>query len=61
MTLHDIISFNKGFKSGINLYLSLNKEEKIRSYIPTASSLRILDDYLQAALQNKEQATLLIG
>ena len=61
MTLRDIISFNKGFKSGINLYLSLNKEEKIRSYIPTASSLRILDDYLQAALQNKEQATLLIG
>lgn len=61
MTLRDIISVNKGFKSGINLYLSLNKEEKIRSYIPTASSLRILNDYLQATLQNKEQATLLIG
>lgn len=61
MTLNDIISFNKEFKSGINLYLSLNKPEKVQAYIPTASSLRILDDYLQSVLYNKEQATLLIG
>lgn len=61
MTLHEMISFNKEFKSGINLYLSLNKREKVQSYIPTNSSLRILDEYLQATISNKEQATLLIG
>ena len=61
MTLKDCISFNKDFKSGINLYLSLNKTKKIESYIPTSSSLRILDDYICAVLNNKEQATILIG
>lgn len=61
MTLKDCISFNKDFKSGINLYLSLNKTKKIESYIPTSSSLRILNDYIYAVLNNKEQATILIG
>lgn len=61
MALKNCIKFNKDFKSGINLYLSLNKIEKIESYIPTSSSARILDDYLNSVLQNKEQATILIG
>lgn len=61
MALKNCIKFNKDFKSGINLYLSLNKIEKIESYIPTSSSVRILDDYLNSVLQNKEQATILIG
>ena len=30
-------------------------------YIPTKSSLVILEDYLNAVLNNKEQATLLVG
>lgn len=61
MTLKNIISFNKEFRSGINLYLSLNSIKKIETYIPTNSSLRILDEYVRAVLKNKEQATLLIG
>lgn len=61
MALKDCIKFNKDFKSGINLYLNLNKIEKINSYIPTSSSLRMLDDYINAVLGNKEQATILIG
>ncbi len=59
--LSELVNFNTNFKSAINLYLSLNKPEKINNYIPTKSSLVILRDYLKAANTNIEQATLLIG
>lgn len=59
--LSDIISFNSDFKNAINLYLNLNKADKIKSYIPTKSSVDILHKYLDAVENNKRQATLLIG
>lgn len=59
--LSDYISFNMNFKTSINLYLNLNKHEKIKSYIPTKSSLIIMRDYLKSVLKNTEQASLLIG
>lgn len=59
--LRDIVSFNSDFKNAINLYLNLNKEDKIKSYIPTKSSVDILQKYLDAVEDNKRQATLLIG
>ena len=60
-SLKDIVRFNNNFKTAINLYLSLNKGEKVLSYIPTKSSLVFLNSYLEAVLNNKEQATLMIG
>lgn len=60
-SLKDVISFNGNFKTAINLYLSLNKTDKILSYIPTMSSVRFLGEYAKAVLDNKEQATLLVG
>ena len=60
-SLKDIIEFDNNFRNSINLYLNLNKKEKVLSYIPTQSSVRILTDYLNAVYRNKEQATLLIG
>lgn len=60
-TLRDIVEFNSSFKTAINLYLSLNKIDKVSSYIPTKSSVGFLVDYLDAVIDNKEQATLLIG
>lgn len=59
--LGEIIEFNSSFKTAINLYLSLNKKDKLLNYIPTKSSIEFMDEYLQAVLQNKEQATLLVG
>ena len=59
--LSEIISFNSEFSNAINLYLNLNKAEKIKSYIPTKSSVDILQKYLEAVEDNKRQATLLIG
>ena len=60
-SLRDIIKFNNGFKTAINLYLSLNKPEKVEGYIPTKSSVNIMGEYLRAVLEDKKQATLLIG
>ncbi len=61
VSLRDIISFNRNFKTAINLYLSLNKTEKILNYIPTKSSVLFMEEYIDAVLENKEQATLMIG
>lgn len=59
--LTEVIKFNSSFKTAINLYLSLNKAEKILNYVPTKSSVNFLNDYLEAILKNKEHATLLVG
>jgi hypothetical protein len=59
--LGEVIEFNSSFKTAINLYLSLNKTEKVLNYIPTKSSVNFMDDYLQAVLGKKEHATLLVG
>ncbi len=60
-SLKDIIEFNSSFKTAINLYLSLNKPDKVLEYIPTKSSVSFMGEYAKAVLENKEQATLLVG
>jgi hypothetical protein len=59
--LGEYIRVNDNFKNAINIYLNLNKTDKILSYIPTKSSVEILDDYINAVSSNTEQATILIG
>ena len=59
--LGEYILVNDNFKNAINIYLNLNKTDKILSYIPTKSSVAILDDYINAVNSNREQATILIG
>ena len=59
--LSEIININGNFRNAINLYLSLNKKDKIESYIPTKSSVDILKTYVNAVLENKHQSTILIG
>lgn len=60
-SLNEVISFDSSFKTAINLYLSLNKIEKVLNYIPTKSSVRFLDEYLEAIMGKKVHATLLVG
>lgn len=59
--LSEIVEFNSSFKTAINLYLSLNKTDKVLNYIPTKSSVRFMDEYLEAVIEKKEHATLLVG
>lgn len=61
MQLKDYVKFNSDFRDSVNLYLDLNKEDKIKSYIPTKSSVDILEQYLDSVLDNKQHSTLLIG
>ncbi len=61
MKLNDIVQLNSNFKNAINLYLNLNKEDKINSYIPTASSVAILDTFLESVNTNNGKANILIG
>ena len=60
-SLKNIIEFNSNFKMAINLYLSLNKTNKVLGYIPTKPSVSLMSEYAKAVLENKEQATLLVG
>ena len=60
-SLNEIVNFNNSFKTAVNLYLSLNKIDKVLNYIPTKSSITLLDDYMNSVINNKEQSTLLIG
>ncbi len=60
-SLKDIIGVNSSFKTAINLYLSLNDSNRLMGYIPTKSSLALINDYMHSVMDNKEQATLLIG
>ena len=59
--LSEIVNTNSNFKNAINLYLNLNKKDKIDSYVPTNSSVNILDQYIDAVLNNKSHSTVLIG
>lgn len=60
-SLNEIVELNSSFKSSVNLYLSLNKREKILSYIPTKSSVAFLNEYLKSVFEKKEQASLMVG
>ena len=60
-SLNEIVELDSEFKTAVNLYLSLNKKDKILKYIPTKSSIEFAKGYLQNIIYNKEQATLLIG
>jgi len=59
--LSEIVKLNSNFRNAINLYLNLNKKDKVESYIPTKSSLDILKRYLISVADNKSQSTVLIG
>ncbi len=59
--LNEIVGFDEGFKSSINLYLNLNNRDKVLKYIPTKSSVNFLNEYLNAVRNNKEQSSLIIG
>ncbi|MCR5608650.1 MAG: hypothetical protein K6G26_06265, partial [Lachnospiraceae bacterium] len=59
--ISDIVSVNENFKNAVNLYLDYNKIDKVKSYIPTNSSVKIMEQYVDSVLYNKGQASILIG
>ena len=60
-SLNEIIELNSSFKSAVNLYLSLNRPERVLEYIPTKSSIALINDLLSSVIESKEHSVLLVG
>ena len=57
-----LIQTNRNFQKSVNLQLDLGNYERIESYIPTRSSVAILDRYFMPFNgKQTENATILIG
>ena len=62
MNLSNIITVNERFESSINLKLDLENNKKVDAYIPTSSSVAILDAFLEDLLYEKKwTSTMLTG
>ena len=64
MKYSKFIGSDNNFQTSVNLQYDLNKDEKIKGYIPTTQSLSILKRYLNAVCgdnNNEDNATVLIG
>lgn len=60
--LMNLIQINNSFRKSVNLQLDLGNYERIESYIPTRSSIAILERYLDGVSgKSSEKATILIG
>lgn len=58
----ELIQTNQSFRKSVNLQLDMGNYERIGNYIPTRSSVAILDRYFAAvAGKTAENATILIG
>lgn len=56
------INVSKGFQNAINVAYDLNTDEKVKSFIPTISSLDIFEDVLLSTNNSsKDRARILIG
>ena len=52
MKYSDYLGIKEGFQASINLEYDLNKIEKVKSYIPTEQSVKILDYFLRSFYYN---------
>lgn len=62
MRLVDIVKIDNRFEKSVNLLLDLGKPQKIRYYIPTRSSVKLLKTYLEEVEEfTGSRANILIG
>ncbi len=58
----ELVRTNRKFRKSVNLQLDLGNGERVESYIPTRSSIAVLERYFDAvAGRRRESAALLIG
>lgn len=58
------IETNQGFQTSVNLEFDLNKKDKIKGYIPTEQSVKVLGTFLRSfyfSTDTQNRATVLIG
>ena len=54
MRLADLVKIDHRFEKSVNLLLDLNDESKLKLYIPTRSSIKLLTEYLEGGFFRKE-------
>ena len=60
--MKELIDISKGFQTSVNIAYDLNNDEKVRSFIPTMSSLDVIEDVLLSTVASSTQrARILIG
>ena len=59
MRLSDVVSVDSRFEQSVNLMLDLNNEKKIEGYIPTRSSVNILQTYINDILDTNGSLSLI--
>jgi hypothetical protein len=62
MFMNDLIDIAKGFQTSINIAYDLNNDDKVKGFIPTMSSLDVIEDVLLSTVASSTQrARILIG
>ena len=60
--MRELIKIAKGFQTSVNIAYDLNNDEKVRGFIPTMSSLDVIEDVLLSTVPTSTQrARILIG
>jgi hypothetical protein len=60
--MKELIEIAKGFQTSINIAYDLNNDDKVRAFIPTMSSLDVIEDVLlSTAPASTQRARILIG
>jgi len=60
--LNDKIQVAKGFKTSVNISYDINNDEKVKNFIPTMSSIDVIEDVLLSTVPDASQrARILIG
>lgn len=64
MFYSELIDTNQGFQASVNLELDLNRKDKIKGYIPTQQSVKVLGELLRSyyySTESQNRARVLIG
>lgn len=64
MKYSDFIHVNEGFQASVNLEYDLNKPEKVKGYIPTEQSVKVLGEFLKSFYYSNDtqsRANVLVG
>ena len=61
MKLQELIVIENRYQDSVNIRLDVCSSEKLKQYIPTTASLKVLRQYLSNVMANEQNATMLIG
>ena len=60
--MKELIDISKGFQTSVNIAYDLNNDDKVRRFIPTMSSLDVIEDVLlSTVVSSTQRARILIG